>query len=104
MGFRLFDSLFLATNCQTPGNEVSLSISDNGKGISPENLKKLGTPFYTTKDNGTGLGLNISYNIMKEHQGYIEVHSTEGKGTEFILFFPCVDDTKEKCSEFRDCI
>jgi PAS domain S-box-containing protein len=97
-------TLNISTRLCPSGNEVSLSISDNGKGISPENLKKLGTPFYTTKDNGTGLGLNISYNIMKEHQGYIEVHSTEGKGTEFILFFPCVDDTKEKCSEFRDCI
>lgn len=97
-------TLIISTKLCPSGNEVSLSISDNGKGISPDNIKKIGTPFFTTKDNGTGLGLSVSYKIMKEHRGRIELHSTEGKGTEFILYFPCMDDIMEKFSDYRNCV
>lgn len=51
-------------------------------------LKKLGEPFYTTKDRGTGLGLMVSYKIIEEHKGYIEVESKVEKGTSFHIYLP----------------
>lgn len=70
-------------------DEMQLIISDNGKGISEENLKKLGTPFFTTKETGTGLGLSVCYRIVKEHGGRIDIRSEENKGTTFTISFPC---------------
>jgi signal transduction histidine kinase len=71
---------------------VIVSIADTGIGISPENLKKLFTPFFTTKgeDKGTGLGLSVSQTIIKNHHGKIKVVSTLGQGTTFTLSFPRV--------------
>ena len=64
--------------------------TDNGKGIPEENLKKVFDPFFTTKRNegGIGLGLSISYRIIKEHKGDIEVDSQLGKGTTFSINLP----------------
>ena len=61
-------------------------------GMSPKQMEKVFTPFYTTKPvgKGTGLGLSISYGIMQRHQGDIEVNSEVGKGTTFTLRFPLV--------------
>ncbi|KPU45478.1 sporulation kinase E [Oxobacter pfennigii] len=73
-------------------NEMILTISDTGKGMSKEQLRKIGTPFYTTKDSGTGLGLSICYQIINEHGGRIEVTSEEGKGTIFKIFLSCSDE------------
>ncbi len=73
-------------------NLVSIKIEDTGVGISPENLKKIFTPFFTTKPQGTGLGLSISKKIVKEHNGTIEVNSEVGKGTLFIVKFPVFKD------------
>ncbi|WAA13208.1 ATP-binding protein [Fervidibacillus halotolerans] len=67
---------------------VKVSIKDEGTGIPKEKLKKLGQPFYTTKERGTGLGLMISYKIIKEHGGKIEVESELGKGTVFHVILP----------------
>ncbi len=69
---------------------IKMLIEDNGMGISPENLSKLFTPFFTTKPpgNGTGLGLAITYNIIKEHGGDIELNSKEGIGTKAIIYLP----------------
>jgi len=74
---------------------MSISISDNGKGISPEEQSKLGTPFYTTKDKGTGLGLSICYQMIKEHDGSISLVSDTGKGTTFTISLP-VKNNKER--------
>ncbi|MGD7022805.1 ATP-binding protein [Rossellomorea vietnamensis] len=60
---------------------IKLTIKDGGQGISKENLAHLGTPFHTTKSDGTGLGLMVSFKIIEEHHGSIQYESEEGKGT-----------------------
>jgi len=70
------------------GNSVEIRISDSGYGISPENIKKIFTPFFTTKNEGTGLGLPICYNIIRNHNGTIDLKSEVGKGTTFIIKLP----------------
>lgn len=72
---------------QKEGQEVLLSIKDHGIGIAPENKEKLGTPFFTTKDNGTGLGLAVCYRIVQRHAATISVDSELGKGTTFTIAF-----------------
>lgn len=69
---------------------LKLTISDNGTGISQENLSKISDPFFTTKESGkgTGLGLAITYRILHEHGAIVRVDSEEGKGTEFTILFP----------------
>ncbi|HDR3498673.1 TPA: GAF domain-containing protein [Bacillus toyonensis] len=67
-------------------NCVVLAVRDQGKGIRPEVLEKLGTPFYTTKDNGTGLGLGICYAIAARHNAKIEIQ-TGSEGTTFFVKF-----------------
>ncbi|WP_129714934.1 PAS domain-containing sensor histidine kinase [Pedobacter sp. SYP-B3415] len=68
-------------------NRLLIDVSDNGRGISEENLEKIFVPFFTTRPNGSGIGLTISRNIMKMHKGSIEVKSQEGAGTTFSLVF-----------------
>lgn len=67
---------------------VEISVTDTGKGIPPEHLKKIFTPFFTTKENGTGLGLSVSYGIIKDHCGTIRVETVEGEGTTFRIALP----------------
>ena len=67
-------------------NTVLLSISDQGAGIPPELIKKIGTPFFTTKENGTGLGLAICYNIALKHNATININSSENGTTFYIRF------------------
>jgi PAS domain S-box-containing protein len=69
---------------------VWVEIGDNGIGIAPENLSRIFDPFFTTKPigQGTGLGLSLSYNIVKTHGGRIEVASELGKGTRFTVHLP----------------
>ncbi|OMP66173.1 ATP-binding protein [Domibacillus epiphyticus] len=70
------------------GKRSEIKIIDNGIGISEERLRKLGEPFYTNKEKGTGLGLMVSMRIVKEHDGEIEFVSEEGKGTTVTITFP----------------
>jgi signal transduction histidine kinase len=68
---------------------LQVSIGDTGSGISEENLEKLFTPFFTTKESeGSGLGLMTSHHIVDEHRGTIDVKSSLGKGTTFTIRFP----------------
>jgi two-component system, NtrC family, sensor kinase len=71
---------------------VNVDISDNGVGIPPDHLRKIFDPFFTTKttSRGTGLGLAVSYGIIREHSGEIHVESRVGHGTSFRLEFPAV--------------
>lgn len=70
-------------------NTIQVEISDNGVGISKENLHRISDPFFTTKPvgQGTGLGLAITYKIIEDHNGSIDVSSKPGKGTTFVLSF-----------------
>ncbi len=63
-------------------------VSDTGCGIPPQNLKNIFMPFFSTKKDGTGLGLSICYNIIKNHNGSIEIESQVNKGTTFIIKLP----------------
>ncbi|MDO8568760.1 MAG: [Fe-Fe] hydrogenase large subunit C-terminal domain-containing protein [Dehalococcoidales bacterium] len=73
-------------------SEVKVEVQDNGCGISPENMRKLFTPFFTTKREvkGVGLGLAVAYGIVQRHRGRIEVQSKEGVGTTFTIYLPLV--------------
>ncbi len=63
-------------------------VSDTGRGIPPQNLSNIFRPFYTTKGNGTGLGLSLARRIVEEHHGRIEVSSVVGKGSKFEVLLP----------------
>jgi two-component system NtrC family sensor kinase len=74
----------------TKNNEIKAEVTDTGCGIPPENMGKLFTPFFTTKSEvkGVGLGLAVSYGIIKNHKGRIEVDSEVDKGTTFTVYLP----------------
>jgi PAS domain S-box-containing protein len=73
---------------QVSDNEIRISVCDTGVGISEENLNKIFEPYFTTRDNGTGLGLTLVFKIIREHQGEILVDSREGEGTDFEISLP----------------
>ena len=73
---------------QLAGNEILISVCDTGIGMSADSLAKIFEPYYTTRDNGTGLGLTLVYKIIKEHQGDIAVESREGEGSDFEISLP----------------
>jgi len=67
---------------------ASVVVSDNGRGIAPHNLPNIFRPFYTTKGDGTGLGLSLAHRIVEDHHGRIEVSSVVGKGSRFEVLLP----------------
>jgi signal transduction histidine kinase len=67
---------------------ASVIVSDTGRGISPQNLPNIFRPFYTTKGDGTGLGLSLAHRIVEDHHGRIEVCSVMGKGSQFTVLLP----------------
>jgi CheY-like chemotaxis protein len=74
-----------------PGEYVTLAVADTGVGISAEDKQKMFEPFYTKKvmgKSGTGLGMSVVWGTVRDHQGYIDVESAEGRGTEITLYFP----------------
>ncbi len=77
-----------------------VAVSDDGHGISPETLKHIMDPFFTTKrsSGGTGLGLSISYSIVKAHGGELEFTSEKGKGTTAILSLPVHREAQNEAS------
>jgi len=82
----------------TPGLYACLTISDTGKGMNQDILKKNFDPFFTTKKSGkgTGLGLSVVHGIIKSMNGEIQVHSEPGKGTEFHVYLPVVKNAFKK--------
>lgn len=73
---------------------VIITVRDNGIGMSDEILRKVGTPFFTTKASGNGLGLSVCYNIIHNHGGIIKVTSEVGKGTIFSVQLPYVTENQ----------
>ncbi|MBN1381008.1 MAG: response regulator, partial [Deltaproteobacteria bacterium] len=74
-----------------PGEYVTISVEDMGMGISPEDMKKIFEPFYTKKvmgRSGTGLGMSVVWWTIKDHQGYVDIQSAEGKGTLVTIYLP----------------
>ena len=69
-------------------HQVEISFQDTGIGIPEEKLKKIGEPFYTTKENGNGLGLMVSFKIVESHNGKIYIESELNKGTTFNIVLP----------------
>jgi len=80
--------LHLSSGENLAGNAVWIRICDNGPGIDPETLRKIFSPFYTTKESGTGLGLALSKKVVDAHGGRLEVDSRPGEGAEFVLTLP----------------
>jgi CheY-like chemotaxis protein len=78
------------------GDYVSLEISDNGGGMSPEVLAKIFDPFFTTKFTGRGLGLAAVLGIVRGHKGALKVFSEEGWGTTFKILLPCAEGLAEE--------
>jgi PAS domain S-box-containing protein len=73
------------------GDEVCVEVRDHGPGIAPELVEKIFTPFFTTKDKGSGLGLAVAFSIIQNHSGRIQVSSKPGTGTTFRVSLPALD-------------
>ncbi|MCW9064891.1 MAG: response regulator, partial [Ignavibacteriaceae bacterium] len=86
------------------GNYVLFTVKDDGSGIEEEDLQKIFDPYFSTKDKETvsGLGLYVSYGIIKAHKGMIEVTSKVGAGTQFDVFIPAFEPQKEKKASSPD--
>jgi two-component system, NtrC family, nitrogen regulation sensor histidine kinase NtrY len=78
----------LAIRTAAAGDRIEISVSDTGSGITPEECRRLFTPYYTTKQHGTGLGLAIVQSVVSDHGGRISVESTKEKGTTFRIELP----------------
>ena len=90
--------LTIATSASPYKQRFFIKIIDTGKGVPSENLARIFDPFFSTRPGGTGLGLALAHNIVKEHGGEIEVQSAPNNGTTFTLEFPgtYLFDTEEK--------
>jgi signal transduction histidine kinase len=78
----------IAVTVERQQDTAVIEVADNGRGISPELLPNIFRPFFTTKGDGTGLGLSLARRIVEDHQGRIDVTSTVGKGTTFAVVLP----------------
>ena len=76
------------------GRYVRIHVRDEGVGISSEDLPKIFDPYFTTKDDGSGLGLASTYSIIKNHDGHICVESEPGKGTQFTIYLPATEEAE----------
>jgi two-component system NtrC family sensor kinase len=81
-------SLVIISRLSEKKKNIEIELTDSGLGIAKENINKLFDPFFTTKTGGTGLGLAVSYGIIEQHKGKIEVKSQEGRGSSFIIKLP----------------
>jgi len=78
----------LRLSARREGRDVLIDVRDDGPGIAPEHLVRVFDPFFTTKESGTGLGLSVTYQIVRAHDGDIAVESSAGNGTCFTVRLP----------------
>jgi signal transduction histidine kinase len=81
----------VTVSTSTTDGKIRLVVADTGPGIPPEHLPRIFEPFFTTKPSGTGLGLSVTYGILNDHNATVDVDSTPGQGTRFVLTFPVAD-------------
>lgn len=81
-----YSSVFLP-----PGRYIKVTITDNGRGIDPKLVPKIFDPYFTTKPSASGLGLSISYSIIKKHGGVLQLEHTSGRGSMFSFYLPATD-------------
>jgi len=91
----------LGISTESHGAEIWISISDTGIGIPEENLAKIFEPYFTTRETGTGLGLTMTFKIIREHQGDIVVKSRIGEGSVFVITLP-IPQKEQKLIGFDD--
>lgn len=84
----LRDGGTLEIKASKKNDHIIINLNDTGIGMTAEQIKRLGTPYYSTKEKGTGLGTMVSFGIIKKMNGKIEITSEPGKGTEYKLIFP----------------
>jgi two-component system cell cycle sensor histidine kinase/response regulator CckA len=91
---------------QTAGSYIRLDVMDNGCGIDEANIGNIFDPFFTTKDRkeGSGLGLSITYTVVKNAGGNIKVNSEKGKGSRFTIVLPASDEMPEDAGEEKTSI
>ncbi|MCE9634325.1 MAG: HAMP domain-containing protein [Planctomycetes bacterium] len=83
----------LTIEVRADGDTSRISVRDTGRGIAPEHRERLFEPFFTTRPDGTGLGLSVSYGIVQSHGGRIDVASEAGRGSTFAVALPAVPST-----------
>jgi len=86
----MIDGGELEIRMQKKEDMIEVQFSDNGCGIASQDIEKVFDPFYTTKDNGTGLGLSFVYQVIAAHDGDVDVHSKIDEGTKFTITLPIV--------------
>lgn len=79
----------------SPSQMIGIEIADQGCGIAEAHLERIFDPFYSTKAEGTGLGLAVAKRIIEEHSGQLDVSSHLGKGTSITLLLPCAAASRE---------
>jgi signal transduction histidine kinase len=78
----------LAVSSSFSGGRIAVKVADSGPGVPPENRRRIFDPFYTTKDDGTGIGLSLSRRIVADHGGEFDVFESEWGGAEFVFELP----------------
>jgi PAS domain S-box-containing protein len=89
------DSKILISLNRIEQDKIAITVKDNGCGISKERLQKIGEPFYSSKEKGTGLGLTVSYKIVQSHNGHINFDSEQGSGTTVNITLPVLQDPSQ---------
>jgi two-component system sporulation sensor kinase A len=86
--------IIISTQLDLENNEIIVVFLDKGIGIPKENLEKIFNPFFTTKEEGVGLGLSLVHQVIQNHNGKINLESQIGKGTKVIITFPIKEKNK----------
>jgi len=94
--FYHFNNNHVPNNKSFPSPCIKVNIHDTGAGIPRDRLNRIFDPFYTSKSNGTGMGLSVSHGIFQEHLGVIDVNSVVGKGTVFTIYLPLLNKEEGK--------